>query len=60
MSIRFKDGEIDERSITFREEIAWPLTLVVGFDAMGYGEHEDYSISQSSNPEFNKVNQSHC
>lgn len=26
-----------------------------GFDALQYSEHEDYSITQSSNPEFNKA-----
>lgn len=26
-----------------------------GFDALQYGEHEDYSITQSTNPEFNKA-----
>lgn len=27
----------------------------LGFDALQYSEHEDYSITQSSNPEFNKA-----
>lgn len=26
-----------------------------GFDALQYGEHEDYTITQSTNPEFNKA-----
>ncbi|KAK7961860.1 GNAT acetyltransferase 2 domain-containing protein [Apiospora aurea] len=26
-----------------------------GFDALGYGEHSDYSIMQSTNPDFNKA-----
>ena len=28
---------------------------MLGFDALQYSEHEDYSITQSSNPEFNKA-----
>jgi len=28
---------------------------LLGFDALQYSEHEDYSITQSSNPEFNKA-----
>lgn len=28
---------------------------ISGFDALQYSEHEDYSITQSSNPEFNKA-----
>ena len=26
-----------------------------GFDALGYQEHEDYTVIQSTNPEFNKA-----
>ncbi len=29
--------------------------LLKGFDALGYSEHEDYEIVQSTNPEFNKA-----
>ena len=28
---------------------------MLGFDALQYSEHEDYSIMQSANPEFNKA-----
>ena len=29
--------------------------MLKGFDALGYTEHEDYQMVQSTNPEFNKV-----
>ena len=29
--------------------------LLKGFDALGYTEHEDYDVIQSTNPEFNKA-----
>ena len=29
--------------------------LLKGFDALGYQEHEDYNVIQSTNPEFNKA-----
>ncbi len=29
--------------------------LLKGFDALGYTEHEDYEVIQSTNPEFNKA-----
>lgn len=28
---------------------------VIGFDALGYQEHLDYGLVQSTNPEFNKA-----
>ena len=31
------------------------LVLRLGFDALQCSEHEDYSITQSSNPEFTKT-----
>lgn len=31
------------------------LNLSSGFDALQYSEHEDYNITQSTNPEFNKA-----
>ena len=29
--------------------------LLKGFDALGYQEHEDYTVIQSTNPDFNKA-----
>ena len=29
--------------------------LFRGFDALGYAEHEDYEVVQSTNPDFNKA-----
>lgn len=31
------------------------LYYLVGFDALGYQEHLDYGLVQSTNPEFNKA-----
>lgn len=29
--------------------------MFIGFDALGYQEHLDYGLVQSTNPEFNKA-----
>ena len=29
--------------------------IVKGFDAVGYGEHDDYELVQSTNPEYGKA-----
>lgn len=31
------------------------ISIFVGFDALGYQEHLDYGLVQSTNPEFNKA-----